>query len=63
MIRILLIITVAVDVVWILFWLPYYNDKEIAKFNYGLHMFVVVISMIEVALKVLIFMVLFNANA
>lgn len=63
MIRILLILTTAVDVLWILFWLPYYNDKEIAKFNYGLHMFVVVISMIEIALKALIFIVLFNANA
>ena len=62
MIRILLIVTVVVDVIWILFWLPYYNDKEIAKWNYGLHMFVVVVSMIEIALKALIFIVLFNVN-
>ena len=50
------------DVFWLLFWIPYYNDKEIAKFNYGLHMFVVFISMIEVGLKVIIFMVLFNSR-
>jgi len=45
-----------------MFWLPFYNDKEIAKWNYGLHMFVVVVSMIEIALKVVIFMVLFKAE-
>ena len=61
--RILLILTVVVDVLWIMFWLPFYNDKEVAKWNYGLHMFVVVISMIEIALKVVIFMVLFNSPA
>ena len=52
-------ITTGVDVLWIMFWLPYYNDREIAKFNYGLHMFVVIVSMIEVGLKVVIFLMLF----
>ena len=62
-IRFLLILTSVIDVFWLLFWIPYYNDKEISKFNYGLHMFVVLISMIEVGLKVIIFFVLFNSNA
>ena len=34
-----------------------------AKWNYGLHMFVVVTSILEVALKVIIFLMLFKANA
>ena len=50
------------DVFWLLFWIPYYNDKEISKFNYGLHMFVVVVSMIEIGLKVIIFFMLFNSR-
>ena len=62
MIRLLLILTTAIDVLWIMFWLPYYNDREIAKFNYGLHMFVVVISMIEIGLKVVIFFMLFASK-
>ena len=55
-------ITTAVDVLWIMFWLPYYNDREIAKFNYGLHMFVCVVSMVEIALKVIIFFMLFASK-
>ena len=55
-------ITTGVDVLWIMFWLPYYNDREIAKFNYGLHMFVVIVSMIEVGLKVVIFLMLFASQ-
>ena len=50
------------DVFWLLFWIPYYNDKEISKFNYGLHMFVVFVSMIEIGLKVIIFFMLFNSR-
>merc|ERR1712010_128304 len=61
-IRFLLILTTVVDVFWLLFWIPYYNDKEIAKFNYGLHMFVILISILEIALKVIIFFVLFQAQ-
>ena len=53
-------VTTAVDVLWLMFWIPYYNDKEIAKFNYGLHMFVVVTSIIEIVIKVIIFLVLFK---
>ena len=61
-IRFLLILTTVVDVFWLLFWIPYYNDKEIAKFNYGLHMFVVFVSILEIALKVIIFFALFKAQ-
>ena len=60
-IRFLIILTTVVDVFWLLFWIPYYNDKEIAKFNYGLHMFVIFVSILEIALKVVIFFVLFQA--
>ena len=42
-----------------MFWVPHYNDKEMAKWNYGLHMFVVGVSILEIALKVIIFFVLF----
>ena len=52
-------ITTGVDVLWLLFWVPHYNDKEMAKWNYGLHMFVVVVSILEIVLKVIIFFVLF----
>ena len=55
--------TVVVDILWLMFWVPFYNDKEVAKWNYGLHMFVVVLSIIEIALKAVIFMVLFNSPA
>ena len=48
---------------WLMFWIPYYNDKEIAKYNYGLHMFVIVVSILEGALKVIIFFMLFGSQA
>ena len=50
------------DVFWLLFWIPYNNDTELAKVNYGLHMFVVLMSMLEIGLKVIIFAVLFNSK-
>ena len=51
--------TTAIDVLWLLFWIPKYNSAEDAKWNYGLHMFVVGVSILEIALKVIIFFVLF----
>ncbi len=62
LIRLLLLVTSTVDVFWLLFWIPYYNDKEIAKWNYGLHMFVVIVSCLELALKVIIFFMLFASR-
>ena len=56
-------LTTVVDVFWLMFWIPYYNQKEIAKVNYGLHMFVVIVSMIEIGLKVIIFIMLFASKA
>ena len=55
----LLFITTGVDVLWLLFWVPRYQEKEMAKWNYGLHMFVVGVSILEIALKVIIFFILF----
>ena len=55
----MLFFTTAVDVLWLLFWIPKYNDAEMAKWNYGLHMFVVAVSILEIVLKVIIFFVLF----
>ena len=63
MIRVLLLLTTAVDVFWILFWVPYYNGADMAKWNYGLHMFVVFVSILEIALKVIIFFVLFSVQS
>mgnify|MGYP006893434173 CR=1 FL=1 len=56
-------ITTAVDIMWLMFWVPYYNDSEISKLNYGLHMFVVVISILEIFLKTAIFFMLFRAQS
>ena len=56
-------VTTGVDILWLLFWIPFYHDTEMAKWNYGLHMFVVATSILEVALKVIIFLMLFKANA
>ena len=47
------------DVLWLMFWIPKYHTKEMAEWNYGLHMFVVGVSILEVGLKVIIFFVLF----
>ena len=63
LIRVLLLLTTTVDVFWILFWVPYYNGAEMAKWNYGLHMFVVFVSILEIALKVIIFFVLFSVQS
>ena len=52
-------LTTGVDVLWLMFWVPRYNEKEMAKWNYGLHMFVVGVSILEIALKVIIFFILF----
>ena len=62
LVQLLLALTSGVDVLWLLFWIPYYHDAEMAKWNYGLHMFVVVVSCIELALKVYIFLVLFKGK-
>ena len=59
-VRFIIFLTTGVDVLWLLFWIPYYNDTEMAKWNYGLHMFVVVVSIAELALKVFIFIRLFQ---
>mmetsp|Transcript_24200 Transcript_24200/g.37259 ORF Transcript_24200/g.37259 Transcript_24200/m.37259 type:complete len:106 (+) Transcript_24200:61-378(+) len=63
LIRVLLIITTVVDILWLMFWIPYYNDKEIAKWNYGLHMFVVFVSILEIGLKAIVFLALFAAKS
>mmetsp|Transcript_17023 Transcript_17023/g.28765 ORF Transcript_17023/g.28765 Transcript_17023/m.28765 type:complete len:117 (-) Transcript_17023:64-414(-) len=62
-IRLLLIITAVVDILWLMFWVPYYNDKEVAKWNYGLHMLVVFVSVAELVLKAIIFFMLFGSRA
>ena len=59
----MLILTTVVDVFWILFWFPHYTSKEMAKWNYGLHMFVMTTSILEIALKVIVFFVLFGSKA
>ena len=63
LINLLLILTTAVDVFWLLFWVPYYNGKELAKMNYGLHMTVAIVTCLEIALKVIIFLFLFGSKA
>ena len=63
LIRLLLVLTTVVDVFWLLFWVPHYNSKELAKLNYGLHMMVAIASILEIVLKVIIFFVLFGAQA
>ena len=61
-IRFLLLLTTFVDILWLMFWVPYYHDAEMVKWNYGLHMFVVVVSILEIFLKFAIFLVLFKVN-
>jgi len=58
-IRFLILVTLGVDALWLLFWVPRYNEKEMAKWNYGLHMFVAFVSILEMGLKVIIFLMLF----
>ena len=58
-IRLLIMVTTGIDVLWLMFWVPRYNEKEMAKWNYGLHMFVCFVSILEIALKVIIFFILF----
>ena len=58
-----MMLTTVVDVFWLLFWVPYYNGKELAKLNYGLHMTVAIVTCLEIALKVIIFLFLFRTNA
>ena len=62
-IRFMLVLTSIVDIFWLMFWIPYYNDKEIAKINYGLHMFVILVSILELVLKVMIFVMIFDSRA
>ncbi len=62
-IRLLILVTTTVDVFWLMFWIPYYNGKEMAKWNYGLHMFVIGVSILEIGLKVIIFFVLFLSKS
>ena len=59
----MLFYTTAIDVLWLMFWIPKYNGIEDAKWNYGLHMFVVGVSILEIALKVIIFFVLFMTKS
>ena len=56
-------ITTTVDVFWLLFWVPYYNSKELAKLNYALHMTVAVVTCLEIGLKIIIFIMLFSARS
>ena len=63
LIQLLLVLTTIVDVLWLLFWVPHYHTKELEKLNYGLHMMVAIVSIIEIVLKVIIFFVLFASRA
>ena len=58
-----MLITTAVDVFWLLFWFPYYNTKEQSKLNYGLHMTVCLVSVLEIVLKVIVFIALFSSKS
>ena len=62
LINLLLVIATTVDVFWLLFWIPYYNSREMERLNYGLHMMVAVTAMLEIALKVIIFLFLFGTK-
>ena len=56
-------LTTIVDIMWLMFWVPYYHQAEMVKWNYGLHMFVVATSILEIFLKAAIFLVLFKVEA
>ena len=59
----LLIWTTFVDAVWLMFWFPYYQNTEMKKWNHGLHMTVCLITCLEIALKIIVFIYVLRDSA
>ena len=48
---VLMFITWVVDFVWLLYWAPFYRSEKMKDWEYGIHMFTIVIVIIEFIFK------------
>ena len=50
---ILMFVTWVVDFIWLLYWTPFYRSDRMRDWEYGIHMFTVVIVIIEFIFKLI----------
>ncbi|CAI2382535.1 unnamed protein product [Moneuplotes crassus] len=57
-ILILMFVTLVVDIIWLLYWAPFYRSDKMRDWEYGIHMFTIVIVIIEVIYKLIMMVIL-----
>ena len=50
-ILVLMFVTWIVDLVWLLYWAPFYRSDKMRDWEYGIHMFTIIIVIIEFIFK------------
>ena len=51
-ILLLMFITWVVDLVWLLYWAPFYRSDKMRDWEYGIHMFTIVVVILELIFKI-----------
>ena len=54
----LMFVTWVVDLVWLLYWSPFYRSDKMRDWEYGIHMFTIVVVAIEFVFKLIMMLVL-----
>mmetsp|Transcript_16803 Transcript_16803/g.18715 ORF Transcript_16803/g.18715 Transcript_16803/m.18715 type:complete len:136 (+) Transcript_16803:60-467(+) len=55
----LMFVTWIVDFIWLLYWTPFYRSDKMRDWEYGIHMFTIVVVIIEFIFK-LVMMIIFG---
>ena len=54
---VLMFITWVIDLVWLLYWAPFFRSDKMRDWEYGIHMFTIVIVIIEFIFKLVMMVV------
>ena len=57
-ILVLMFITWIVDLVWLLYWSPFYRSDKMRDWEYGIHMFTIIIVIIEFIYKLIMMVII-----
>ncbi len=55
---ILMFVTWIVDLIWLLYWTPFFRSEKMKDWEYGIHMFTVVVVIIEFIYKIVMMVIL-----
>ena len=54
----LMFITWVVDLVWLLYWAPFYRSDKMRDWEYGIHMFTIIVVILEFVFKLAMMLVI-----